>query len=191
MSEEVKTDVTVETQGTETETVETNSEQEGKVFKQEDVNNIVARESKKATEKLLKDLGIEDFDNAKDGLAKFYEWQESQKTEADKQAEQIASVNEENSTLKSQNAQLEAKVTALGLGVESESLDDVIALANTYVNDEVGMTDAINSVLEKYPQFKGEVQVQPSGKAVLPGNPKRNVADSKEDFARALGIRSE
>lgn len=190
MNEEVQTDVTVETQGTETETVGTNSEQEGKVFKQEDVNNIVARESKKATEKLLKDLGIEDFDNAKDGLAKFYEWQESQKTEADKQAEQVASITEENSTLKSQNAQLEAKVTALGLGVESESLDDVIALANTYVGDDVDMAQAIDNVLEKYPHFKGETVNQPSGKAVVPGNPKRNNENSQDAFAKALGIRT-
>lgn len=186
MNEEVQTDVTVETQGTETETVETNSEQEGKVFKQEDVNNIVARESKKATEKLLKDLGIEDFDNAKDGLAKFYEWQESQKTEADKQAEQLATIQESNSSLKAENAQLNAKISALGLGVTAESLDDVIALANTYVNDEVGMTDAINSVLEKYPQFKGETLVQPSGKAVLPGNPKRSSQEVDDPFKQKL-----
>ena len=54
---------------------------EEKLFRQEDVNNIVAREAKKAQEKLLKELGIDDFENAKDGLAKFREWQESQKTE--------------------------------------------------------------------------------------------------------------
>ena len=62
---------------------------EEKLFRQEDVNNIVAREAKKAQEKLLKQLGIDDFDSAKEGLEKFREWQESQKTEAEKQAEQL------------------------------------------------------------------------------------------------------
>src|SRR5690606_41968312 len=59
-----------------------------KLFTQEDVNRIAAREAKEAQEKLLKQLGIEDFESAKEGLQKFREWQEAQKTEAEKQAEQ-------------------------------------------------------------------------------------------------------
>src|SRR5690625_6266165 len=67
------------------ETTDTTAEKvEDNTFSQEDVNNIVAREAKKAQEKLLKQLGIEDFDNAKEGFQKFQEWQESQKTEAEK-----------------------------------------------------------------------------------------------------------
>src|SRR5690554_1254091 len=46
---------------------------EEKLFRQEDVNNIVAREVKKTQEKLLKELGIDDFENAKEGLQKFRE----------------------------------------------------------------------------------------------------------------------
>src|SRR5690606_14787496 len=57
---------------------------EEKIFRQEDVNNIVAREVKKTQEKLLKELGIDDFENAKEGLQKFREWQELQKTEQEK-----------------------------------------------------------------------------------------------------------
>src|SRR5690606_39528585 len=39
----------------------------GKLFTQEDVNRIAAREAKEAQEKLLKQLGIEDFESAKEG----------------------------------------------------------------------------------------------------------------------------
>src|SRR5690606_25432631 len=61
----------------------------GQPFYQEDINNIVARKVKKAQEKMLKQLGIEDFQSAKEGLQKFREWQDAQKTEAEKQAERL------------------------------------------------------------------------------------------------------
>src|SRR5690554_3039825 len=83
---------------------------EEKLFRQEDVNNIVAREAKKAQEKLLKELGIDDFENAKDGLAKFREWQESQKTEQEKQQEKLQELTQDNETLASENASLKAQI---------------------------------------------------------------------------------
>lgn len=186
MDNELNTDVAVDPQGTETETVEQNTENEVKTFKQEDVNNIVSRESKKATEKLLKDLGIDDFENAKDGLEKFKEWQESQKTEADKQAEQLTKANEQVTSLEAQNAQLKAENAALGQGVDSDSLKDVIALANTYVSEEVDINKAIETVLEKYPNFKGESIIQPSGQSVVPGNPKRSNNEVEDPFKKKL-----
>jgi hypothetical protein len=72
---------------------------EERLFRQEDVNNIVAREVKKTQEKLLKELGIDDFENAKEGLQKFREWQESQKTEQEKVAGNVAKIQADNETL--------------------------------------------------------------------------------------------
>src|SRR5690606_12545213 len=69
--------------------VETPPATPDKTFTQTDVNNLVAKESKTAQEKLLKKLGIEDFDSAKDGLEKFKQWQEDQKTDAEKQSEAL------------------------------------------------------------------------------------------------------
>src|SRR5690554_8238329 len=83
---------------------------EEKLFRQEDVNNIVAREVKKTQEKLLKELGIDDFENAKDGLAKFREWQESQKTEQEKLQESVQKLTQDNETLASENASLKAQI---------------------------------------------------------------------------------
>ena len=57
-----------------------------KTFTQKDVNNLIKKETAQATEKLLKSLGFEGFENAKDGITKFKEWQDSQKTDAEKQA---------------------------------------------------------------------------------------------------------
>ncbi|MDR0943064.1 MAG: hypothetical protein LBM41_00840 [Ruminococcus sp.] len=47
------------------------------------------------------------------------------------------------------------KYEALLAGVNPEMLDDAITLANSRVTEEVPFADAIGSVVERYPQFKG------------------------------------
>ena len=131
---------------------------EGKTFTQEDVNGLVAKESKKAQEKLLKQLGIEDFKTAKDGLEKFREWQESQKTEAEKQQERLQKLEQDHSSTLSENESLKAQLSALKVGVKAESVEDVVVLAKNLVSDDVDMDEAINQVVEKYPHFKVEQQ---------------------------------
>src|SRR5690554_5439248 len=123
----------------------------GKLFTQEDVNRIAAREAKEAQEKLLKQLGIEDFESAKEGLQKFREWQEAQKTEAEKQAERLKKLEESNQTLKAQLAALEA-------GVNPDSVADVVILAKNMMSDDLDMKGAIQKVLEKYPHFKASAK---------------------------------
>lgn len=127
-----------------------------KTFSQTDVNNLVAKESKKATEKLLKELGIDDFENAKDGLKKFREYQESQKTEAEKKEDELNRLKNENAEFTKENGRLSATISALKSGVKAESVDDVILLAQKEVSEEVGIDEAIKKVIEKYPLFAGK-----------------------------------
>lgn len=124
-----------------------------KKFTQTDVNNLVAKESKTAQEKLLKKLGIEDFDSAKDGLEKFKQWKQDQKTDAEKQAEALKEYETKTGSLSSENATLKAQLSALKAGVKAESADDVVALAERLVNDDTDINAAIASVIEKYPHF--------------------------------------
>jgi len=144
----------------------------GKTFTQEDVNNLVAREVKKAQEKMLKQLGIEDFQSAKEGMQRFREWQESQKTEAEKQAEQLQKLQEQSQSLAAENEQLKAKLAAVQAGVDPNSIDDVVVLAKNYLSDDVDMNAAIGKVLEKYPHFAA---AQPEEK-----KPKFTVGDHKK-----------
>lgn len=135
-----------------------------KTFTQDDVNNIAAKEHKKAQEKLLKQLGIEDFNSAKDGLAKFREWQDSQKTEQEKLNEQLTTYQtqvkeSENAifSLKAENAAIKAGIT------EEKNLNAVITLAKTKVSDDVDITKAIEMVVEEFPHFKGVVETKEEG----------------------------
>jgi len=136
-------------------------QQKEKLFTQEDVNNLIARETKKAQERLLKQLGIEDFNSAKEGLQKFREWQESQKTEAEKQAERLKTLETEKTELSAENEKLKAQLSALKAGVKPESVEDVVVLAKNYVNEDTDMDQAIQMVLEKYPQFKAQQDTKP------------------------------
>src|SRR5690554_4538174 len=129
---------------------------EEKLFKQEDVNNIVAKEAKKAQEKLLKQLGIDDFKSAKEGLEKFREWQDAQKTEAEKQAEQLQKLESDYNSVSEENASLKAQIAAMKSGVKAESVEDVVVLAKTLVDDDTDMNETIKKVIEKYPHFAQE-----------------------------------
>lgn len=136
------------------------AKKEAKTFTQEEVNGLVAKEAKKAQENIFKSLGFEDVKSAKDGLEQLREWKDSQKTEAEKQAEAIADKEKQLEAVLLENKQLTAKYAALTLGVRSDAVDDVIALAQSKVTDDVTINDAIAEVLVKYPQF-GNVPEEP------------------------------
>lgn len=173
-----------------TETTTENSGEKQATFTQEQVNGIASKEAKHAQEKLLRDLGVEDFDSAKDGLVKYREYLDAQKSEAEKQAEEVEKANktisEREQTIAEKDAEintLNAKITALGKGVQSDSIEDVIALAERNVTEDVTMEQAIDGVLEKYPHFQGGAQ--PSSQATKPGNPSVNRNENVYDPFKA------
>lgn len=131
-----------------------NSKPKSKTFTQDDVNNIAAREAKKATEKILKQLGVTDFKTAKDGLDKFKEIQDAQKTDAQKAVERAQALEKSYNETLQQNNTLNAQLAALKADVNPDSLGDVIVLANNLVNDDTDIDAAIQQVLKKYPNFK-------------------------------------
>src|SRR5699024_8019869 len=122
---------------------------EDKTFTQEDVTNLISRETKKQQEKLLKKLGVEDFENAKEGMRKFKEWQESQKTEAEKQAERLQELEESYSNASKENETLKAQISAMKQGVKGESVEDVVILAKNMLSDDVDMETAIKEVIDR------------------------------------------
>lgn len=140
------------------------NEKDDKTFTQEDVNNIVAKESRKAQEKLFKDLGIEDFEGAKEGMKKFHEWQESQKTEAEKKDEKLTNLEKEHLSIKSENELLKAQISASKQGVAPESIEDVVVLAKSLVSEDLDMDGAIKAVVEKYPHFAVAQEVEEDDK---------------------------
>lgn len=136
---------------------EDKKQEQPKTFTQEELNGIAAKEAKKAQEKLLKQLGIDDFDSAKDGLSKFKEWQESQKTEQQKQQEELTQFKTQLSEKEILLSNVKAENAAIKLGVtEEKNLNAVVTLAKTRVTDEVDINAAIKQVIEEFPHFGGK-----------------------------------
>lgn len=157
-----------------------------KTFTQEDVNNIVAREAKKAQEKLLKQLGIEDFNSAKEGLQKFKEWQESQKTEAQKQAERLQQLEQQFTAVQQEKEALAAQLAAVKAGVHADFVEDVVVLAQRLVNDDTTLEEAITKVIEKYPHFKEAQQQQQDQKPQFSIGTHQKQTSNLDDFAKVL-----
>lgn len=158
---------------------------EDKTFTQEDVNNIATKEARKAQEKIFEELGIKDFENAKDGFKKFQKWQEEQKTELEKHQDKLKELSTAKESVSSENQSLKAQLSALKQGVNSEFVEDVVALAERQVSDEVSIDDAIKSVVEKYPHFAG-VKEQQSPRIVTPGNPNGGKKTESNAFAAVM-----
>lgn len=156
-----------------------------KTFSQEDVTRISTKEHKSGYSKAIKDLGFSDVETAKNALAEYAKWQESQKSEADKQAEALTAKDKELANAQAENKVLASKLAALSKGVNTESVDDVIALAERLVTDEVSIDDAIGQVLAKYPQFGKQEPVEDKKPTItVPGNPSAQSSDgiTKERF---------
>ncbi|HHJ7417416.1 hypothetical protein [Streptococcus pyogenes] len=162
-----------------------NNQQEDKAFTQDDLNRVGTKEHSKGYNKAVKDLGFDDVESAKDALKAFKEWQESQKSESEKQTEILNAKDKELEEARANNKALNAKLAAMSLGVNAESIDDVIALSERLVTDETSIEDAIKTILGKYPHFGQTKDKAP--KITVVGNPSADNGQgsvSKEDFAK-------
>ena len=108
-------------------------------------SNNPAPEPSKAT-------GNSDTPSAEE-LAAFRKWQESQKSDAEKQAAAIGKAEKARQAAEGRAAEAELKLTAMSKGVSSEALGDVIALAKTKITDKVNAEQAIEEIVKKYPAF--------------------------------------
>lgn len=114
-------------------------QQPEKTFTQSELDAIIAKERQSLP--------------SADELKAFNDWKESQKSEQEKTAEKIKLAQDAQNAAEQKASALEAKFTAVSKGVKPEAVDDVISLAKNKVSDTVTLEQAIESVIEKYPQF--------------------------------------
>lgn len=137
---------------------------------------------------ILKELGVDSVDAAKQSLTAFKQYQDSQKTETQKLQDQLAESQKQLDAAKSAQTISDAKIAALGKGVRADAVDDVIKMVNGA--EDIGK--AIDEVLKKYPVFGGQ-QEPPA----TPGHPsfgQNHYAGDKppdtltQQFLKAFGI---
>lgn len=121
------------------------AQEAAKTFTQDEVNDLI----KSRLERERKGLP------GKDELEAFHKWQDDQKSAEQKSAEAIRAETDRAEAAEKKVAALEAKLLAASKGVKPDAADDVVALAQLKVSDDVPLEKAIDEVLKKYPQFAG------------------------------------
>ncbi len=151
---------------------------EEKTFTQADVDKLIkdrlAREKKGQP--------------SKEELKAFKEWQETQKTNEEKNAEKITAAETKVKEAEAKATALEAKVSALSKGVKADSVDDVVTLAKAMVDDDTPIDKAIDKVLKKYPSFKGEQQSN-KGFKVGSGGDGGSSKNTDDELKKIFGIK--
>ena len=151
MSEEIKnTQENLENQGE-----QGTGNQSGKTFTQEDVNALLKKEKESAKKALLKELGVEDAKSAKEGLAKYKEILEKDKTETQKAQDTATAAEKAKQEAENRALLAEAKVEVLSAGCKPEYLEDVITLALGKVSDDKDLAAVVKEMKEdpKYSAF--------------------------------------
>lgn len=118
----------------------------GKTFTQEDVNRLLKAEKESAKRSLLKELGVDDAKTAKEGLAKYREILDKDKTNAERAKEGLAAETKAKGEAERRALLAEAKVEALSAGCNPTYLDDLITLATSRVTEDKDLSAVIKEM---------------------------------------------
>lgn len=165
--------------------------QSGKTFTQEDVNRLLKNEKESAKKALLKELGVEDAKSAKEGLAKYKEILDKDKTAAEKAGENLVAETKAKQEAEKRALLAEAKVEVLSAGCKPDYLEDVITLAMTKVSDDKDLATVVKEMKEgsRYSAFFGEFDGGSGDKGTGGGAgfKRKEGSDKKGDLGSRLG----
>lgn len=168
--------------------------QSGKTFTQEEVNRLLKNEKESAKKALLKELGVEDAKSAKEGLAKYKEIRDKDKTAAEKTGENLAAETKAKQEAEKRALLAEAKIEVLSAGCKPDYLDDVITLAMTKVSDDKDLAAVVKEMKEgsRYSAFFGEFDGGSGDKGTGGGSgfKKKQEPDKKGGLGSRLGAQA-
>lgn len=151
------------------------SGQEGnKTFTQEDINRIAAKEKAEGRRALLKELGIEDTEDSRNAIKNYLAQQESQKSDLQKANDRASKAEKAQADAEANALVIQRKYDALAAGAKADTIDDLMALANTKVNDKTDFKSALEQVKKAYPVFFNEASQTGAVGTGRSTNPARN-----------------
>ena len=127
-----------------------NGGKEQKTFTQEELNTIIETRLAKAR----KDMP------SKEELQAYNEWKQSQKTEQEKNNEQINQLETDNGALTNENAKLKAQIQVMNSNVKKEFVRFVTSEVLAMTNDEVDLVTALKSYKKDNPQYFGDTIIK-------------------------------
>lgn len=141
-----------------TEQPKASGETETKTFTNEQLGNLITKKEREAAEKVLKDLGFESVEGAKDTIKKAKEKLDAEKTDLQRAVEKNKELESEILNLKTKNEMDNLKFVALGKGILSDKVDKALKLAETYEGEN--FDQKIDKMLVDFPNLKGQKSQQ-------------------------------
>lgn len=126
----------------------------GKTFTQAQVTRMMTKEKNQGREAALRELGIDPKDSKMVNMMKAFI--ESQKTDEQKDAEKQSQEQAKIKEAEERALKAEAKAEAMLLGVKSQYVEDVVALALTKMTDDADLKTLIGEYKTKYPMWFGK-----------------------------------
>lgn len=148
-----------------------------RVFTQAELNKLLKAEKEKSKAALLKELGVSDFNTAKDGLAKYLQSVEDSKSDLQKAQEANAQMSEELKEKNGKVAFLQASFDAISCGVNPTVVSDIIPIVLAKVTEENDVKSVIED-MKKNPAFSGFFTPVPNSGTGNPIPRKQNVNDN-------------
>ena len=130
------------------------NQQAEKTFTQADVNRMMAAEKESGRRSILKELGVEDVTSAKEGLQKYQEYLNSQKTELQQAQENQAKLQNDYANAVAKANHAENCMTAMKAGASSDSIEDLVVLASSKVTTDKDFSTVI-AEMKSNPTYSG------------------------------------
>jgi len=120
---------------------------------------------------LLKQLGAgEDIKTAKDGMKRYQEWLDGQKSALEKAQGDVSTLTQTLSTEQAKSLRLERQLAALGKGVPADRADAYVRLADGYLGEDGDYDKALDAALKDFP-LAATQQAEKRGSAGAGANP--------------------
>lgn len=161
-----------------------------RTFTQEEVNRMMRDEKESAKKSLLRELGVDDAKTAKEGLAKYREILDKDKTNAERAKEGLAAETKAKGEAERRALLAEAKVEALSAGCNPTYLDDLITLATSRVTEDKDLSAVIKEMKgdQKYKTFFGtDHEPEDKGTGGGGGYRRKQGSDKKGSLGSRLG----
>lgn len=161
-----------------------------RTFTQEEVNHMMRDEKESAKKSLLRELGVDDAKTAKEGLAKYREILDKDKTDTERAKEGLAAETKAKGEAERRALLAEAKVEALSAGCNPTYLDDLITLATSRVTEDKDLSAVIKEMKgdQKYKTFFGtDHEPEDKGTGGGGGYRRKQGSDKKGSLGSRLG----
>lgn len=161
-----------------------------KTFTQTEVKRMMTKEKREGRKAMLNSLGFKTEEEAKKASAFYNSYVESQKTDAEKDAEKQKSLEDDKSSAEKRAEEAEMKLACLMAGVNKESVEDIMAIAKNKVTEDTSLEDVLGEMRKqpKYSTFfeESEDKQKDDGTGNNSGHTKKKGDEKKGSYGKRL-----